>query len=44
MREHARIARRNLAEGVQGPESAHLPGVRLIRARLNAARRYADPL
>ncbi len=33
MREHSRIARRNLCEVVQRQDSGHLPGVRLIRKR-----------
>jgi GntR family transcriptional regulator of vanillate catabolism len=33
LREHSRIAQRNLREAVQGPHLAHMPGVRLIRQR-----------
>jgi GntR family transcriptional regulator of vanillate catabolism len=33
MREHSRIARRNLREAVQGPHHERMPGVRLIRQR-----------
>jgi GntR family transcriptional regulator of vanillate catabolism len=31
MREHSRIAQRNLREAVQGPHLDRMPGVRLIR-------------
>ena len=33
MREHSRLAQRNLREAVQAPESQRMPGVRLIRQR-----------
>lgn len=33
MREHSRIAQRNLREVVQGPHLDQMPGVRLIRKR-----------
>jgi GntR family transcriptional regulator of vanillate catabolism len=33
MREHSRIAQRNLREAVQGPHHDRMPGVRLIRQR-----------
>ena len=33
LREHSRIAQRNLREAVLGPHLAHMPGVRLIRQR-----------
>lgn len=33
MREHSRLAQRNLREAVQSPDPARMPGVRLIRQR-----------
>jgi GntR family transcriptional regulator of vanillate catabolism len=33
MREHSRLAQRNLREAVQSPDSQRMPGVRLIRQR-----------
>ena len=33
MREHSRLAQRNLREAVQGPDLDRMPGVRLIRQR-----------
>ena len=33
MREHSRIAQRNLREAVRGQQVAQMPGVRLIRKR-----------
>jgi GntR family transcriptional regulator of vanillate catabolism len=33
MREHSRLAQRNLREAVQSPHLDHMPGVRLIRQR-----------
>ena len=31
MREHSRLAQRNLREAVQAPDAQRMPGVRLIR-------------
>jgi GntR family transcriptional regulator of vanillate catabolism len=36
MREHSRIAQRNLREAVRSPEQHHMPGVQLIRKRAAA--------
>jgi GntR family transcriptional regulator of vanillate catabolism len=33
MREHSRIAQRNLREALHGPQTAALPAVKLIRRR-----------
>ena len=33
MREHSRLAQRNLREAVQAPDAQRMPGVRLIRQR-----------
>jgi len=33
MREHSRIAQRNLREAVKGQQVTQMPGVRLIRKR-----------
>ncbi|MDB5861245.1 MAG: transcriptional regulator, GntR family, partial [Ramlibacter sp.] len=33
MREHSRLAQRNLREAVHSPEQHQMPGVRLIRGR-----------
>ena len=33
MREHSRLAKRNLREAVRNPQNEHMPGVRLIRKR-----------